>query len=228
MSSFMGRWLFTLQFKEARWRFDRRLKGDDEQRLGGGGGMRWATENWQRKCCTNNNQWRSVWGRAADSAFLNNERNEKLKMSNLIILSSAASVMHGGLPAGLRFISLQRGKKMKADKVSRSPIEYRKDDSSCCLTHRRAASFLEDCGLTSRSSWGFFFVFHPNSSEGEWKVKSDGIFLLRNYQWDKPFMKIWRSDSLIEQIQNHFSLSPWLYCKFCMQRIKISLKRTLF
>ena len=178
MSSFMGRRLFTLQFKRARWRFDRRLKGDDEQRLGGGG-MRWATENWRRKCCTNNNQWRSVWGRAADSAFLNNERNEKLKMSNLIILSSAASVMHGGPPAGLCFISLQRGKKMKADKVSRSPIEYRKDDSSCHSTHWRAASFLEDCGLTSRSSWGCLFVFRPNSSEGEWKVKSDGIFLLR-------------------------------------------------
>lgn len=117
MNRFMGWWLFTLRFREARWRFDKRLKGDDERRGGGGGGKRWEMENWQRKCCTNNNQWRSVWGRAADSAFLNMERNEKLKMSNLIILSSAASVMHGGRPACLHFISLQRRKKKRWNQI---------------------------------------------------------------------------------------------------------------
>lgn len=155
MNRFMGWWLFTLQFLEASWRFDRRLEGDDEgwrRRRRGGREM----QNWQRKCCTNNNQWRSVWGRAADSAFLNNERNEKLKMNNLIILSSATSLMRGGQAACWLFISLQRRKKMKADKVSRSLIEYRKDDSGRRSIQWRAATSLEDCGLTSRSGGVFF------------------------------------------------------------------------
>lgn len=215
LNRFMGWWLFALQFREARWRFDRQLKGDDEQRVGGGGGKRWEMENWQRKCCTNNNQWRSVWGRVADSAFLNNERNEKLKMSNLIILSSAPSVMHGGRTACLHFISLQRRKKMKPDKVSRSPIEYRKDDSTRCSTWWQAASSLEDCGLTSRSEGGC--VFFCRYFRGGDKKMTDDLGTISGTKVTiykdkkkKIHMKTRTPCSLIEQGQNHFSPLMWV------------------
>lgn len=126
--------LFTLQFMESRWTFDRRLRGDDEQRVGGGRGERWKMENWHIDCCTNNNQWRSIWGQAADGASSNDERNEKLKMSDLIIFSSAVSVMHGRRPACLGFVSLEKEKK-KPDKLSRSQIENGKDDRGRSSIH---------------------------------------------------------------------------------------------
>lgn len=173
----MGWWLFTPQFKEARWKFDRRLEGDDE----GWRRRRWEVANWQWKYCTNNNQWRSVWGRAVDSTFLNNERNEKLKMNNLITLSSATSLMHGGQAGCLLFISLQRGKKMKADKVSRSAIEYRKDDSARRSIQWQATSSVEDCGLTWRSGGSCIFLI----GEMESKVKWD-ILTVRNKQKSLP------------------------------------------
>ena len=120
------------------------LKGDDEQRVGRGGGKRWRMEKEQRECCTNNNQWRSVWGRAADSTFLNDERNEKLEMRPFdypLVSSLSDALKTTGLFA-LHFIT--ECKKMKRDRVSGSPIEYRKDDRSHCSTQWRAASSLED------------------------------------------------------------------------------------